>query len=73
MTDKPWEEWTNTELADEAQIGTRGQGAIAEMIRRLMAVTKQLERSTARLGYIMIVLTAVILALTVVLVVAALT
>jgi hypothetical protein len=35
MALKAWKELTDTELADEAQHGLRGQGAGVEMMRRL--------------------------------------
>lgn len=31
---KPWSEWSDDELAAEAQSGLRGQGAIVESLRR---------------------------------------
>jgi len=34
---KSWPEWNDEELANEAQIGIRGQGAVVESTRRLRA------------------------------------
>ena len=60
---KPWSEWTNTELADEAQTGLRGQGAVVEMMSRLKKATDNLNRSTTILFVINIGLTIVIVIL----------
>jgi hypothetical protein len=50
MTQKPWKEWNDAELVDEAQQGLRGQGAAVEMTRRL-------KDSNNRLTYVNVVLT----------------
>jgi hypothetical protein len=36
MVVKPWKDWTDEELAGEAEIGRRGQGAVVESTRRLI-------------------------------------
>jgi hypothetical protein len=54
-----WKDMKDSALADEAQIGLRGQGAIVEMMRRL-------KRSNEFLSGVGIALTIVGLALTVV-------
>jgi hypothetical protein len=38
MDNKPWKEWTDDELAKEAQTGLRGQAAVVESTRRLRVV-----------------------------------
>ncbi|MEE8113198.1 MAG: hypothetical protein V3T23_02475 [Nitrososphaerales archaeon] len=60
MADKEWKNWTEKELADEAQTGQRGQGAVVEMMRRL-------KKSTTRLTWVLIVLTIILIILTAVL------
>jgi hypothetical protein len=50
MIQKPWNEWADAELADEAQQGLRGQGAVVEMMRRL-------KDSNNRLTYMSIAVT----------------
>jgi hypothetical protein len=47
MEAKPWNKWTEEELADEAQAGLRGQGAVVEIMRRL----KQSDTSDTWLAY----------------------
>lgn len=60
MTDKrAWKDWRDDELADEAQTGVRGQGAVVEALRRL-------RESTNRLTWALIVLTIVMVILMVV-------
>lgn len=44
--DKPWAEWTWEALADEAQIGRRGQGAVVESNRRMVDAVNKLNDST---------------------------
>lgn len=44
--EKPWKDWVDEELANEAQKGLTGQGAQVEMMRRLRdAMLAQLEGS----------------------------
>jgi hypothetical protein len=52
-----WKNLKDSELADEAQLGLRGQGAVVEMMRRL-------KDSTNFLSYVGIALTVVGLVLT---------
>jgi hypothetical protein len=54
-----WKDMKDSALADEAQVGLRGQGAIVEMMRRL-------KRSNEFLAGVGIALTIVGLALTIV-------
>lgn len=37
---KSWKDWTPDELANDADTGTRGQGAVVEASRRLMVATQ---------------------------------
>jgi hypothetical protein len=37
---QPWAEWTADELANDADTGTRGQGAVVEASRRLIVATQ---------------------------------
>ena len=60
MTDKEWKNRTEKELADAAQSGLQGQGALVEMMRRL-------KKSTTRLTWVLIVLTIILIILTAVL------
>ncbi len=54
------DKWTDEKLAIEAQTGTRGQGAVVEMMRRLkVAIVKQ-QRSTNWLTWVIIGLTVVL-------------
>jgi hypothetical protein len=59
MPNKPWKEWTDTELADEAQQGVRGQGAVIEMMRRLRDSNKGLTCANVALTLVALALTAV--------------
>lgn len=43
---KPWKDRTDEELADEAQVGFRGQGAIVEIARRLREELVRQQRAT---------------------------
>jgi len=46
---KPWTDWTDAELADEAQTGLRGQGAVVETLRRHREALVKQQESTNRL------------------------
>ena len=46
--EKPWSEWTWDELALEAQIGSRGQGAVVESSHRVVEATDKLNASTTK-------------------------
>jgi hypothetical protein len=59
MPNKPWKEWSDTELADEAQQGVRGQGAVIEMMRRLRDSNKGLTYANVALALVALALTAV--------------
>ena len=54
---KPWEDWKDNELVEEAQQGLRGQGALAEMMRRLKNSTNILSWIMVALAVLQIVLT----------------
>ena len=60
-----WEEWSDKDLADEAQSGVRGQGAVVEAMRRLREAIVKQQQSTNRLTIWLIVLTVVLLVLSV--------
>ena len=62
---KVWEEWSDKDLADEAQSGVRGQGAVVEAMRRLREAIVKQQQSTNRLTIWLIVLTVVLLVLSV--------
>jgi len=53
MTRK-WTDWTEEELADEAQIGRRGQGAVVEAMRRLRISLIAQQRTTNRLTWVLV-------------------
>ena len=65
---KPWVDWTDEELANEAQTGIRGQGAVVEATRRLRVSTEKYSWALIFLTVILIFLTGAILWLTCVLV-----
>jgi hypothetical protein len=67
---KPWKDWTDDELAEEAQTGTRGQGAIVEASRRLRESFSAFSVSSDKYSRWMLCLTIVLTVLTVVQVVA---
>lgn len=54
-----WTEMTDDELANEAQTGMRGQGAIVEALRRHRAKVEDLDRSSSRLAGVGLALTAI--------------
>lgn len=68
---KPWSEWTDEELADEAQTGQRGQGAVVEASRRLRAAIQRLDRLTTTLAKWLLAFTLVLVALAIAQLVAA--
>jgi hypothetical protein len=53
---KPWREWADDDLADEAQEGLRGQGALVEALRRHREELVNQQRSTNVLTWVLIVL-----------------
>ena len=55
MTPKPWEDWTDEELANEAQSGVRGQGANVEAIRRLREAVRREQHATTILTWVLVV------------------
>lgn len=71
-TAKPWSEWSDDELAAEAQLGRRGAGAIVESMRRLREALLAEQRSAARLSYAMFILAIIAIGWAVVQVVVAL-
>ena len=54
------DKWTDEKLADEAQVGRRGQGAIVEMLRRLREALLEQQRSANRLTWVILFLTVVL-------------
>jgi hypothetical protein len=67
---KPWKDWTDDELADEAQTGTRGQGAAVESTRRLRIAIEasgdcasQQTAEVIKLTYALRMLTVVLIAI----------
>ena len=60
MNKKPWSKWTDEELADEAQRGQSGQGAIVETTRRLRVSTERYSGLLLWLTVILIVLTIIL-------------
>ncbi len=54
-----WENMSEDELIEEAQIGLRGQGATIEMLRRIARVAAQ--NTTRRLTWVIVVCTLLIL------------
>ncbi len=66
MSNKPWTTWTDAELADEAQTGVRGQGAVVEALRRHREALVEQQRSTNRLTWALIAFAVVTVALMVV-------
>jgi hypothetical protein len=51
---------TDPELVTEAQAGTRGQGAVVEMMRRLRNAIEKVDASTTHYNRILITLTILI-------------
>jgi hypothetical protein len=62
---KPWKDWTDDELAREAEIGSRGQGAVVESTRRLRdrvdAFSASSDKYSARMLWLNIILTVLTL------------
>ena len=69
---RPWAEWTDEELANEAQEGLRGQGAVVEITRRLTVAVQKLDHATTILSRWLLVCTVALVVLTVILVLQAL-
>jgi hypothetical protein len=63
-----WPDQTDQQLADEAQTGLRGQGAIVESNRRLRNSINAMRRSTDRYSGVMVFLTVILTILTALLV-----
>ena len=61
MTQEPWQDKTDDQLAEEAQTGLRGQGATVEMMRRLREALVEHLRATNRLTAWLTVFTIVLL------------
>jgi hypothetical protein len=53
---KPWKDWSDNELADEAQTSTRGQGAVVEATRRLRQSVERFSTASTWLAAAMILL-----------------
>jgi len=47
---KPWKDWSDDDLADEAQRGLQGQGAIVEAMRRHRSALLEEANSNTRLA-----------------------
>jgi len=56
---RPWKDWSDEELAVEAQTGLRGQGAVVESLRRHREALIEESRSATRLSWVMLALTIV--------------
>jgi len=65
-SEKPWKDWTDDELAKEAQTGVRGQGAIVEATRRLRESIRAFSISSDKYSRWMFWLTIVLTVLTLV-------
>jgi len=63
---RPWSEWDDEDLPEEADEGLRGQGASVEMMRRLKDAVNRLNCTTTVLMVVGIVLTLAILTLTII-------
>ena len=63
-----WPDQTDKQLADEAQTGLRGQGAVVEANCRLRNSIEAMRRSTDRYSGVMVFLTVVLTILTALLV-----
>jgi hypothetical protein len=72
MTDK-WQNLDDEKLANVADQGLRGQGAVVESMRRLKVALHREERAIKWLTVILVVLTVVLVVLTVFLVLPELT
>jgi hypothetical protein len=64
----PWSEATDEELANAANSGLAGQGAVVEITRRLMVAIQNLDRATTKLSKWLIAFTIALVVLTGVLV-----
>lgn len=64
-----WQNLPDDELADVANRGLSGQGAIVESMRRLKVALHKEERAIKRLTFVLVVLTVILVVLTVFLVV----
>ncbi len=64
--DRQWRDWTWDELANEAQTGTRGQGAVVEASRRLTDRIDAFRTGSDRYSRQMFWLTVVLTVLTLV-------
>jgi hypothetical protein len=56
---KPWEDWKDKELVEEAQQGLRGQGALVEMMRRLKGSTTYLSWVMVGLAVVQVIVAIV--------------
>jgi hypothetical protein len=54
-----WTDKTDDELAEDAQTGLRGQGAIVEALRRHRSTLEKLDRSSSRLACVGLVVAIV--------------
>ena len=52
MTVKSWADFSDDELAAEAQRGLQGQGAIIEALRRHREMIAKLDRASTRLTWV---------------------
>ena len=57
---EPWKSRTDDELADNAQSGLQGQGAMVEAMRRLRESNEKLTRLLIGLTVVLVVLTVVL-------------
>ena len=64
-----WEKLNDKELADAAQLGLQGQGAVVEAMARLRRELVKQQRATNWFTVALVVLTVVLVALTIVLVI----
>ena len=60
-----WQDITDKELADYAEAGLHGQGAVVKSMRRLKVALHREERAIRRLTTILVILTAILVILTV--------
>lgn len=58
-SEQPWRDWSDDELADAADNGMRGQGAVVESLRRHREALIGQQASATRLSWIMLALTIV--------------
>ena len=59
MNQKPWKDWSDEQLAEAAQNGLSGQGAVVESVRRHRETVVELQQSATRLSWVMLALTIV--------------